>query len=136
MTNRYDIRVDATASDGTDLQTVMVPHFPEDADKIIRIREDMMTNGWQGRPVIMADAGDHHIALTGSHRIAAAMGLEDVIAAVWLPEDLTSDDWDLIEGGIDDDDLLAALEEIAEGRDDMAEIVAVMRAEVASNEEA
>lgn len=129
----YDITLDTTTEDGTKLGMVYLRHAPESADKIIRLREDMMTNGWTGRPVILLDNGEYHIAFTGSHRLAAAQGLDGIIETVMLPEDLTPEEYDIIDAANDDDDLLAAFVEIAEGRDDMAEAIATMRAEVEAN---
>ncbi len=129
----YDIRINARDTNGIALSTVYLRNAPEDADKIVRIAESLASDGWAGRPVILADVGDHHVAFNGSHRLAASIGLEAVVEAIYLPEDLTAEDWDLIDGAHDDDDLLAAFAEIAEGRDDMTEIVEAMRAEVAAN---
>ena len=58
------------------------------------------------------------IAFSGSHRLAAAMGIDGVIEAVMVPE-LSAEEYDLIDGANDDDDLLAAFIEISEDRDDM-----------------
>lgn len=131
----YDITLDTIAADGTTLGMVFLRNAPEDADKIIRLREDMAKNGWTGRPVILLENGDYHIAFTGSHRLAAAHGMDDIIEIVALPDDLTDDEYAVIDAAHDDDDLLAAFIELSEIRDDMAEIVEVMRAEVKANNE-
>lgn len=128
----YDIAFAATTTDGTVLGTVYLPHAPEDADKIIGIREAAL-RGEAMRPVILMDAGDHHIAFSGAHRIAALAGLDGLLNVVMLPEDLSQDEFDLIDRAYDDDDLLAALEEVAAARDDMSDVLEAMRAEVASN---
>lgn len=128
----YDIAINARTSNGDRLNTVYLRNAPEDADKIIRIRESLMVNGWEGRAVVLVDCGCHHLALSGSHRLAAAQGMDGVIDAVMMPE-LSQDEWDLIEGAHDDDDLLRAVVEISETRDDMAEVVDAIRAEVAAN---
>lgn len=132
------IQIDAADSNGTRLRSVHLPHAPQDAEKIVELRTSMLVNGWMGRPVILADAGDHHIALTGTHRLAAAQGIDGVIEAVYLPDDLTTEDWDEIDAAHDDDDVLTALREIAGRRDDgeMDEAIAAMEAEVAANAEA
>lgn len=129
----YDIRLDNRTTAGDRLQTVYLRHQIVDADKIIRIREHMMTHGWQGRPVILAAAGDHHIALTGTHRLAAVAGLDVDVDAVMLPDDLTPEQWDTISDGFDDYDLLAGLRAVAAERGDMDDAVAAMEAEVSSN---
>lgn len=130
----YAIRLDARDANGTKLNTVFLRNSPEDADKIIRITESLTCDGWIGRPVILADMGDHHAAFSGSHRLAASIGMEGIVEAVYLPDDLTAEDWDLIDGAHDDEDLMAAFEEIAAERDDMNEIVEAMRAEVDAND--
>ena len=128
----YDIRIDTVTAAGEKLGMVFLRHAPESADKIMRIRENMLRDGWTGRPVILLDSGEYHIALSGSHRLAAAMGIDGVIEAVMLPE-LSGDEWDVIDAANDDDDLLAALIEVSEGRDDMMVVVEAMRAEVEAN---
>lgn len=104
-----------------------------DGEKVVALRNNMIRNGWQGRPVIVADMGDHTVNFTGSHRLAAVAGLDVEPETLWLPDDLSADDWDLIDGANDDDALLRAFEEIAEARGDIGEIVAVMRAEIEAN---
>lgn len=128
----YDLIINARTADGTELGTVYLPHEPQDADKIARIRESLMRDGWHGRAVILADCGDHYRALSGVHRLVAAQGLDDVIQAVYLPADLAAEQWDEIESANDDIDLLRALEDIAEERDDMTGVIEAMRAEVAA----
>lgn len=130
----YDLTLTTRSIDGTPLATVYLPHEPGDSDKIVRLREAMVRDGWAGRAVLMADAGDHAIALTGSHRLAAAAGLADLeIPVVWLPDDLDADDWDALDSAHDDDDRLAALQKIAERRDDMEAAIDVMTQEIAAN---
>ena len=126
----YDLKINAITSTGTRLDTVMLPHEPHDADKIARLREDMIVNGWRGRPVILIDCGDHHRALTGVHRLTSAAGIDGLIEDIGLPDDLTADDYNLIDGANDDQDLLSALREIADNRNDMDDLLAVMQAEV------
>lgn len=133
----YDLTVHGCSVDGKPLGTVYLPHEPGDSDKIIRLREKMLRDGWQGRAVLMADAGDHAVAFTGCHRLAAVAGLADLeIPVVWLPDDLDADDWDELYGANDDNDRLAALREIATRRDDMASAIEVMVQEIAANEQA
>lgn len=129
----YDIRFAAKAEDGTKLGSIHLRHAPIDADKIVRLREDMLVNGWRGRGVVMLDCGDHCMAFSGVHRLCAAQGIDGLAQIVWLPSDLRPDQWAEIENANDDDDLLRAFEAIAEERDDMIEAIAAMRAEVESN---
>lgn len=134
LSTRYPIPVPVMMSYGRRRATVHVPCEPRDAAKLTEISMSMRRDGWLGRPVILADAGDHVIALTGSHRLVAAAATQITICALWLPEDLTDDDWNLIDSANDDDDLLAALEEINIDRGgDMDHIVARMMGEVEHN---
>ena len=108
----YAINMNNKTICGTRLDTVYLPHEPENTNKIIRLRESMIENGWTGRAVILIDAGDHHIALTGSHRLAAVQGLEDVEINAVILDDLTATEHDLIDNANDDGDLLWAFSEI------------------------
>jgi len=99
-----------------------------DAGKVARIRDSLATNGWQGRPVIMVDCGDHVIALTGSHRLAAAHDLGLTVPVVWMPE-LNSDQWDALNEYCDDMDRLRIFEALADV-DGMADVIDVQRAEI------
>lgn len=56
-----------------------------------------------------------------------------MLDALYLPDDLTEEQWDEINGANDDDDRLAVLEAINEERGDMDDAVAAMRAEVEAN---
>lgn len=131
MTYQIDLRT--STSDGVDLRSVHLPHAPVDPDKIARIAEAMQTKGWQGRPVILVDGGDHAIAITGVHRLCAVINSETEVEAVWIPADLDEAHMAAIIDANDDDDRLAAIIEAAEGRDDMDGIVAAMQAEVEAN---
>ena len=120
----YVINMNNKTICGTRLDTGYLPHEPENTNKIIRLRESMIKNGWTGRAVILIDAGDHHIALTGSHRLAAAQGLEDVEINAVILDDLTASEYDLIDSANDDDDLLYAFAEIIHGyRSGKSEII-------------
>lgn len=123
----YDIMMDNRTMDGDRLKTVMLRHAPHDADKIIRLRDRMITDGWQGRKVILIDCGDYHMALTGSHRLAAFAGLDYGIDALMItdaPDEFYAD----LDTANDDDDLLALFEAC-----DMADAAAIMRDEIAHN---
>lgn len=131
----YDIHMgDIRTAGNVKLGTVYLPHYPDDADKIIRLRESMLVNGWIGRAVVLIDCGDRHQALSGSHRMAAAQGIDDIINAVIL-DDLTSAEYDLIDSECDDDGILAALETINadRGDDSLAAAVSAFKSECAAN---
>lgn len=126
----YDSNTDVVKVNGT---TTYLRHKADDAAKVINIADSMAANGWMGRAVIMVDCGDHQVALTGSHRLTAASQIGIKPDLIYLPDDLTSDDFELLTDACDDDDLLAAFEQIAASRDDMDQIVETMRQEIASN---
>lgn len=133
LSTRYPVPAPVVMSYGRRVATVHVPCEPRDTAKLAEIAMNMRRDGWTGGPVILADAGDHVIALTGSHRLVAAAVTQVVVSALWMPEDLTDDDWTLIDAANDDDDLLAALETINANRGDMDHYVALMRGEVQHN---
>jgi len=59
----------------------LVPlHEPHDAAKMSALTESMVEHGWNGRPILVIDNGNGYLALTGSHRIAAARaaGLDEI----------------------------------------------------------
>lgn len=126
----YDSNTDVIKINGT---TTYLRHKADDAQKVINIADSMAANGWIGRAVIMVDCGDHQAALTGSHRLTAASQIGLHADLIYLPDDLDADAWDMIHDACDDDDLLAAFEQIAASRDDMDQIVETMRQELASN---
>jgi hypothetical protein len=129
----YPIHMQATSADGTQLRSVHLMHAPIDAIKITKIRESLVRDGWCGRPVLLADCGDYHRAFTGTHRLSAAIGMDDVVEAVYLPDDLTAEQWDAIDAANDEDELLSALEAITMERDDLGDAIAVISAEIESN---
>ena len=126
----YNSNTDIITINGT---TTYLRHKAEDAKKIINIADSMAINGWMGRAVIIIDCGDHHVALTGTHRLTAASKIGVNPDLIYLPDDLTADDFDVLSDAGDDDDLLAAFEQIAASRDDMDKIVDTMRQEIAFN---
>ena len=126
----YNSNTDVIKINGT---TTYLRHKADDAAKVINIADSMAANGWMGRAVIMVDCGDHQVALTGTHRLAAASQIGINPDLIYLPDDLTFDDFELLTDACDDDDLLAAFEQIAASRDDMDQIVETMRQELASN---
>lgn len=129
----YTINLGTSTESGTLLRLVLLRNAPQSVDKIIKLRESLMMNGWVGRPVILLDNGDFHIAFTGSHRLAAAHGLDDLIETVELSADLTEEEYAIIDAAHDDDALLAAFITLSEIRGGMDKVVKVMRAEVEAN---
>jgi ParB/Sulfiredoxin domain len=72
-------------------------HDVEDADKVSRLSASMQKDGWTGAPVVVIDGGQ---AVTGSHRIAAALKADIEIPTVNI-RDLFAD------AGLDYDDTVA-----------------------------
>jgi len=122
----YSADTDIIKLDG---RTTYLRHKAQDAQKIIKLREKMSLNGWVGRPVIMVDCGDFDVALTGTHRLAAVAHTSINPEIIWLPDNLTSEHFDLLDDASSDDDLLSALTTIAESNSNMQDIIDVMTQE-------
>ena len=98
-------------------------HEVRDEAKLLMLVEAMQAGGWTGRPLLVVDeGGGDYVALTGSHRLAAALesGLSEVpVVVVPQCERLTVEP---VLGGVDvcfdgvrlseDDERLAAMEEL------------------------
>lgn len=63
------------------------PHEVMDEELAGRLAESMRTNGWQGAPLVIVDreSGDP-LAVTGSHRIAAARVAGIAVPVIYLDE--------------------------------------------------
>ena len=48
-------------------------HGPREKDKLAKLTKNMNENGFEGRPVLTVNLPEGRFALTGSHRIAAAI---------------------------------------------------------------
>lgn len=103
-----------------------------DSRKLDALILDMWQNGWQGRPVIVADMGEYVLALTGAHRLTAASVAGVTPGLVWLPTTLSEDEWAAIHLA---DDLLDVFSALEVDHPEMASVVAVMQQEVESNNE-
>jgi hypothetical protein len=111
---------------------IKAPHGVRDKIKFEALGADMKANGWRGEPILLAhfvpwriadrEQGYKYIALTGSHRLAAAE-LTGTTPKYHLVTP-TIDFW----GCIDNDDHLRAL---IKGKADK-ESVRLMRAEIAN----
>jgi ParB-like chromosome segregation protein Spo0J len=89
-------------------------HEIRDPRKVAKLATSMRRNGWIGRPIIVVgdeSQGDCR-ALTGTHRIAAAIaaGLDD-IPVYWLDVP-TVEAWERIDGAQEQEDILAAIMDI------------------------
>ncbi|MBL4632430.1 MAG: ParB N-terminal domain-containing protein [Kofleriaceae bacterium] len=65
-------------------------HNVMDEHKIVALYASMSNEGWTGRRLLVVDCGDHHVAITGVHRIEAARraGLQTVPALILDEEEL------------------------------------------------
>jgi len=92
---------------------IFPPHPAHETAKLAALVASMQAEGWQGRPLLVLEIAEGFLALTGSHRYAAARkaGLEEI------PCVLASIDHATFEAeygpiiGMDDEDLLSALRE-------------------------
>ncbi|TDC63865.1 hypothetical protein E1258_09465 [Micromonospora sp. KC207] len=76
-----------TQTTATDAHRIEAPHAPEDDAKLGLLIEAMQANGWQGAPVVVIDREDADpLAVTGSHRIAAAREADIDVPTVDLAE--------------------------------------------------
>lgn len=104
-------------------QSITPLHGVKDTDKLAALGESM-TEGWQGRPLLAIDLGNNDIqAITGSHRIAAAIdaGLDRIPVYIISTEDHITDEdgncevcgeecWvEMLMDGTDDSDRVTAL---------------------------
>ena len=65
------------------------PHEVRDFAKLKKIKESMDSDGWQGRPVLVYEAGDNLAqSITGSHRIAAAKELGIDVPVKYVDESI------------------------------------------------
>lgn len=93
-------------------------HDAIDKKKVDALAIDMTKNGWTGGPVLTVDALEYEIALTGTHRIAAAKQAEISIPTYPIDQDVVYNEndreqvYDLMRellDACDDEDRLAAL---------------------------
>jgi hypothetical protein len=119
--------------------SIQPPHEVRDSAKLARLVSEMESNGWMGRPVLVIEECDEdgneiegcYVALTGSHRLAAAKQADLYTVPVFCFSAAslvangysTTDLWD-------DDVNLSILREIGE-----AEAAELMAAEIAANNE-
>ena len=130
-----------------------LPHPPRDKEKFNALVNDMVENGWKGRPVLTIDQGGQTNALTGSHRLAAAEiaewgnnleelnpNFDDRARAINVPtveiEGLKKKQINrVLAAQYDDAALLGALSELQdEGVKGLDEAVNLMRQEISGND--
>lgn len=54
-------------------ESILPPHEVMDTNKFNDLTADMLEKGWTGRPILAIQYERRYAALTGSHRIAAAV---------------------------------------------------------------
>lgn len=111
-------------------------HGVQDATKFEALIASMRINGWQGRPLLVVAEGRGFVALTGSHRLAAAVELDlDVPCLVINTDDYEGDEWEwsCIMDAHDDVDRLVALAAAGMVDAELGPAVALMRQEIDSN---
>lgn len=110
-----------------DSQTMINLVNSTDADHLAEIVNSMTENGWQGRPVIIANnANEGYEAITGSHRITAAKETGTNIEAIVF--EIDDYNWEILECKTDED-RLALMEELLENNYIDENIVKIMREE-------
>lgn len=71
-----------------DPRAVRLPHEPREREKYQKLVASMKRGGWRGRPILVIPMGEGFQALTGSHRIAAALDASLAsIPAIVMPSD-------------------------------------------------
>jgi hypothetical protein len=91
-------------------------HEITDPAKLARLIANLEENGWTGRPLLVAYDGDGYYAMTGTHRLAAALATDTLVPVLLMDNDdlqtlCSGRDATLDEiNGLRDEDLLAVLE--------------------------
>lgn len=98
---------------------IQPPHAVQDSAKLSALVATMTASGWQGRAILAYQHGDDVMALTGSHRIAAARaaGLDEV-PVLLIADQTVVDSWG-------DEQVVA--EVLAEVRSDQDAVGAALR---------
>lgn len=116
--------------------SIVPPHQVNDWAKHDAIREALTENGWTGRPLLVIEAQDTFIGVTGSHRTEAAKDAEmDEVPCVVIDcEALNAEGYDSnYISSVDDDTKYFLLRDVF-GAD--ADCTRLMAEEIASNEAA
>ena len=101
-------------------ESLVPPHCVIDSGKYETLVDDMTINGWIGRPILVVN-GAYKIALSGSHRIAAAQAAGIEVPVLEIESGNTCGDpdyeeeneaWEHLMEAHDDDDRLRALREL------------------------
>lgn len=94
-----------------EVQKIVPVNDVVDKEKYQQLLESMERGGWQGRPLVVVDRGDHYQALTGSHRLAAAVAASlEYVPAVVLDIEYICEDYDLtIDDIINDPDMFGSI---------------------------
>ena len=103
---------------------------PENLAKIVA---SMTENGWVGDPIVVVPCGEAYQALTGSHRIEAAMraGLETIPVELVESDRLTEEQWSDLDIPKSTVGILSALEGYVEaGAEGLDAAIVLLQAEV------
>ena len=103
-----------------------------DPEKLAYLVKEFEENDWQGRPILVVDLGNEYQALTGSHRLAAAMKVRMDVPIHILESSSDTVIQEILDAR-DDDERLRILRENSEQVD--AESIRLLEAEEASNQE-
>jgi hypothetical protein len=125
----YKVELDNATTDGIYLGVVKLLHAPNQ-EKVRVLRAEMRLHGWEGRPVILASREDDVYAMTGTHRLSAVRNLPIAIPAIWLPENLSTDEWHRIDWAVLDYERLKVFCDLAEERnEDWTDVISLARIE-------
>lgn len=125
----YPLQFDGRTSEGFEIGFVRLRHPPIDAIKLVKLRESMIQDGWIGRPVILIDCGDDHLALTGTHRFCAAVGLPmEIEALIYEAGDVGEEFFKDLRNACEDEEILQILI-----KHELDEAIEIMREEVFQN---
>jgi hypothetical protein len=99
-----------------ELDSITPLHKARSDHHLRELTNDMIENGWCGRPLLVIERDSDYLAWTGSHRIAAAKlaGLASIPCYV-LPESaLTTRGFDSERGHVEDRERVKILQEVGD----------------------
>jgi hypothetical protein len=80
------------------------------------LTDDMESNGWTGRPLLVIERENDYLAWTGSHRIAAAKkaGIKQIPCYALSESELVAHGFDAVWGHVEDYERLEILREVGD----------------------
>lgn len=120
-----------------DPKRITAPHGVKNTRKRDRLVESMHDGGWDGRPLLVYRSGGQYQALTGSHRLDAAVKAELARIPVLCIEDKDFSDgtFTALDEAGDNYDRLRALEDLRDEKPETQEAYELMMEELASKNE-